>query len=125
MILDESIERVKHGKSYRSSKLLPKSTFNDAYQKLCKRGIIKGTYVELLKKYFVKTPLRKLKYRYKDSTCIVNKNGVDNVKYNKYKKRKVTNVSLETDSLGIVIKSSINDGNIHDSKIFQNDINVK
>ena len=49
LILDECIERVKNGKTYESSKLLPKSTFNDAFQKLNKRGILKKTYMELLK----------------------------------------------------------------------------
>ena len=39
-ILDECIERVKFGKTYRSSKLLPKSTFNDAYKELHKKKYI-------------------------------------------------------------------------------------
>jgi hypothetical protein len=124
LILDQCIERVKYGYTYRSSKLLPKSTFNDAYQNLQKRNILKKTYIELLEQYFIKGPNRKLLYRYKDSTCVVNKNGSENVKYNKYKKRKVTNVSTETDSNTIVIHSTINDGNMHDSKIFLNDVNV-
>lgn len=124
LVLDQCIERVKYGYTYRSSKLLPKSTFNDAYQKLQKRGIIKRTYIELLEQYFIKSPNRKLLYRYKDSTCVVNKNGSDNVKYNKYKKRKVTNVSTETDSNTIVIHSTINDGNRNDAQIFLSDLKV-
>lgn len=124
LLLDESIERVKNGKTYRSSKLIPKTTFNTAYQNFCKRGIMKNTYIELLNMYFKKGPNRKLMYRHKDSTCIVNKNGSDKVKYNGYKKRKVTNASIETDANGVVIHSTLNDGNDHDSKIFQQDVKV-
>ena len=124
LILDECIERVKYGKTYESSKLLPKSTFNDAFQKLNKRGILKKTYMELLKIYFEKGPNGKLRYRFKDSTCIVNKCGSDKVAYNKHKKRKVTNVSTETESKGIIIFSSTNKGNEHDSKIFIKDLKI-
>lgn len=125
LILYECIRRVTYGSTYRSSFLLPKSTFHDAYTKLIKRNILKNTYVELLHFYFKKSPSRKLMYRFKDTTCIVNKNGSDNVKYNKYKKRKVTKVSLETDAKGVVIHSSINDGTDHDCKVFETDMNVK
>jgi hypothetical protein len=121
LILDECIERVKNGNTYRSSKRLPKSTFNFHFQNLHKRNILKNTYIELLKEYFKKCPNRKLLYRYKDSTYIVNKNGHENVKYNGYKKRNGTKVSMETDSKGVVIHSTINDGNIHDAKIFIKD----
>ena len=125
LLLDECIERVKYGKTYRSSKLIPKSTFNDAYQNFQKRGILTQTYIKLLEQYFKKGPNRKLLYRHKDSTCSVNKNGSDKVKYNGYKKRKVTNTSIETDANGVVIHSTTNNGNDHDSKIFKKDINVK
>ena len=63
-------------------------------------------------------------YRHKDSTCIVNKNGSDKVKYNGYKKRNVTNDSLETDDNGVVIHATLNNGNEHDSKIFKKDIRI-
>lgn len=63
-------------------------------------------------------------YRHKDLTYIVNKNGSDKVKYNGYKKRKVTNTSIKTDINGVVIYSILNDGCDHDSKIFQQDIKV-
>jgi hypothetical protein len=119
LLLDECIERVKYGKTYRSSKLIPKSTFNDAYQNFRKRGILKQTYIKLLEQYFKKGPNRKLLYRHKDSTCSVNKNGSDKVKYNGYKKRKVTNTSIETDANGVVIHSTINNGNEHDSQAQQ------
>ena len=124
-LIDECIQRVKHGKAYRASELIPKSTLHDAFEKMQKRSIIKNTYMELLKKYFEKSPSRKLLYRHKDSTCVVNKYGSENVKYNRHKKRKVTNVSLETDSNGVSIHQTINNGNEHDSKIFQKDIKVK
>lgn len=123
LILDECIERVKYGKTYRSSKLLPKSTFNKIYLDLYKRNILKDTYIDLLKTYFYKNPASKLKYRFTDTTCIINKNGSEKVKYNGHKKRKVTKISLETDSKGVVIKSTINNGNANDGKIFINDIN--
>ena len=64
----------------------------------------------------------KLRYRFKDSTCVVNKYGSDKVAYNKHKKRKVTNVSIETESNGIAIFTSTNNGNMHDSKIFIKDL---
>lgn len=80
--------------------------------------------MELLRVYFIKGTNGKLRYRFKDSTCIVNKCGSDKVAYNRHKKRKVTNVSIETDSKGIVIFSSINGGNEHDSKIFIKDLKV-
>ena len=121
LILDECIEKVKNGNAYRLSKRLPKSTLNFHYQNLHKRNILRGTYEELLKEYFKKGANRKLLYRYKDTTYIVNKNGKENVKYNGYKKRNGTKVSMETDSNGVVIHSTINDGNIHDAKIFIND----
>ena len=54
-----------------------------------KKNILTNTYIELLNKYFMKAPNRKLKYRYTDTTCIVNKNGKDKVKYNGHKKRNV------------------------------------
>jgi len=100
---------------------LPKSTFNFHFQNLNKRKILRKTYEELLKEYFKKGPNRKLLYRYKDTTYIVNKNGHENVKYNGYKKRNGSKVSLETDSKGVIIHSTINDGNEHDAKIFIND----
>ena len=116
LILDECIERVKYGKTYRSSKFIPKSTFHKHFQLLHKRKILKNTYIELLKEYFKKGANRKLLYRYKDTTCIVNKNGKEDVEYNGYKKRKVSKVSLETDSNGVVIHSTINGGNKHDAQ---------
>jgi hypothetical protein len=63
--------------------------------------------MELLKTYFEKRANGKLRYIFKDSTCVVNKCGSD----------KVTNVSIETESKGIAIFSSTNNGNKHDSKI--------
>ena len=117
-ILIESIKRVKNGDTYKSSMYLPSSTFNDAYQKLHKRKILKNTYIELLKLYFEKGPNRKLLYRHRDTTFIVNKNGHDKVQYNGHKKRKGTKVDLETDANGIVIFSNSNDGNMNDAKIF-------
>ena len=122
LILDEYIKRVKYGSTYRSSIYLPKSTFNKIYLDLHKRNILKNSYIELLKMYFKKSPNRKLMYRFTDTTCFVNKNGKTKVKYNGYKKRKVTKGSLETDSNGVVIKSTLNNGNMNDAKIFTKDI---
>ena len=144
LILDECIKRVKYGSTYRSSIYLPKSTFNKIYLDLHKRNILKKSYIELLKMYFKKSPNRKLMYRFTirtllkmyfkkspnrklmyrftDTTCFVNKNGKTKVKYNGYKKRKVTKGSLETDSNGVVIKSTLNNGNMNDARIFIKDI---
>jgi hypothetical protein len=118
LILTECIKRVKNGNTYKSSIYLPSSTFNDAYQKLHKRKILKNTYIELLKLYFEKGPNRKLLYRHRDTTFIVNKNGHNKVEYNGYKKRKRTKVDIETDSNGVVIFSNTNSGNMNDAKIF-------
>jgi hypothetical protein len=121
LILDECIKRVKYGNTYRSSIYLPKSTFNKIYLDLHKRNIIKNTYIDLLKLYFKKGANRKLLYRHTDTTCIVNKNGSTKVKYNGYKKRKITKVSLETDANGVAIKITLNFGNMNDAKIFIKD----
>lgn len=121
LILDECIKRVKYGYTYRSSIYLPKSTFNKIYLDLQKRNILKNTYIALLKLYFIKGANRKLLYIHTDTTCIVNKNGSSKVKYNGYKKRKITKVSLVTDANGVPIKITLNCGNMNDAKIFIKD----
>lgn len=122
LLLYELIDIIKHGKVYRSSKIIPKSTLNDAYIKLTKLNIIKNTYIQLLTKYLKKSPVRKLKCCYTDTTSCVNKHGRDKVKYNGRKKRNVTNISLVTCSKGVPIKITVNNGSDHDSKIFIKDM---
>ena len=121
-ILDGIIEIVKYGKPYRSSKTIPKSTLNDAYSKLITRGIIINTYIDLLNKYLKKSPNKKLKCIFTDTTCIVNKYGSEDAKYFGHKKRVVTKVSFECLSDGIPIKVMIANGSSNDSKIFKSQL---
>lgn len=113
------IEIVKYGKCYRSSRTIPKSTLHDAYVRLCDRGIITNTYIQLLNKYIKKGPSNKLRYIYTDTTCIVNKYGSEKASYFPYKKRVVTKIAFECLSDGIPIKVMICNGNSNDSKIFK------
>lgn len=122
-ILDGVIEIVKYGKPYRSSKTIPKSTLHDAYVRLCDRGIITNTYIELLNKYIKKCPNKKFKYIFTDTTCVVNKYGSEKASYFPYKKRVVTKIAFECLSDGMPIKVMIANGSSNDSKIFKEQLN--
>lgn len=121
-VLSELLEIIKYAKPYRSSTKIPHSTLKDSYDMLCKYNVFEGTYIALLNKYIKSCPSKKLKKRYTDTTCIVNKYGSDKVKYFGHKKRKVTKISFETDSFGIPIKMTVNNGSKNDGKILCNDL---
>lgn len=117
-MLNEIIPIIKFAIPWRETISVSFNSAYDTYKRLIKFGVLKKTYMELLKKYFIKTPANKLKLIYTDTTCVVNKYGSELVKYNGYKKRKVTKISLITDSLGIPINIKIGGGTEDDGKIF-------
>ena len=97
--------------------------YNNVYKhyiKLNKINLFKDTYIELLKKYLIKTKNKTLKSLYTDTTFIVNKKGIDNKARNKYMKNKNCNkVSIITDNNFIPIDIQIFKGNLNDSNILQ------
>lgn len=117
-ILKEILISIKYAVPWRELKNIPYSTVYSSYKRLIKLNILKNTYIELLKIYLKKTPNNKLKYQYTDTTCISNKYGSKLVKYNGYKQKKCTKISLITDSFGIPINVNIDEGSKCDSKIF-------
>ena len=90
------------------------------YIKLNKINLFKSTYIELLKKYLIRTKNNTLKSLYTDTTFIVNKKGINEKARNKYMKNKHCNkVSIITDSKFIPIDIQIFKGNLNDSNILQ------
>jgi len=116
-ILPELIKVVKYAILWREIKTIHYNTCYSVYKRLIQFGIFKNTYIDLLRKYFKKGQNKKLKYQYTDTTCVSNKYGSTLVSYNGYKKRKCTKISLITDSNGIPINVSINNGKQNDGKI--------
>lgn len=116
-LLNEIIKIIKYALPWREIDKFSYNTVYSVYKTLIKFKILKSTYIDLLKLYLKKCPNKKLKYQYTDTTCIPNKYGSDLVKYNGYKKKKCTKVSLVTDSYGIPINVSVNNGSECDSKI--------
>jgi hypothetical protein len=96
------------------------------YNKLINRKIILNTYAQMLKKYFVKGKNNKLNYRYTDTSFIYSRNGGESVKYNKFfGRKKCCKVSLITDKYGVPFNISIYNGNINDSAILLDQLNLK
>ena len=62
------------------------NTLYKTYLKLINKNIIMNTYYNNLTKYLKKSPSKKLKLVYTDTTFIRNKYGSDLVAYNGYKK---------------------------------------
>jgi hypothetical protein len=90
------------------------------YIKLNKINLFKSTYIELLKKYLIKTKNNTLNSLYTDTTFIVNKKGINEKARNKYMKNKNCNkVSIITDNKFIPIDIQIFKGNLNDSNILQ------
>jgi hypothetical protein len=116
-ILYELVEHIKYCKPLRSSKILPKSTIHYHKKNMIKYSILKNTYCELLNAYLIKTPGHKLQCRYVDTTLIKNRCGKDKVGYSGKHKTKGTKLELITDVNGIVLKYTIEAGNMHDKKI--------
>lgn len=117
-VIGEIIDFFKMAKSYRSSSVLPKSTLYDHVNKLTKLCILKETYADLLNTYLIKTPSKKLKQRYTDTTFIVNKYGTEKIGYSGKHKRTGTKVSLDTDKNGVVLRDYVAPGNVNDAKIY-------
>ena len=110
------IQIIKYALPWRFSRI-NYSTLYNTYTRLIRFNVFKSTYLELLQLYFKKECNNKLKYCYLDSTSIPNRHGIEFVRYNGHKKKKVTKISIITDSHGVPINSVIASGNIHDSKI--------
>jgi hypothetical protein len=90
------------------------------YIKLNKINLFKSTYMELLKKYLIRTKNNTLKSLYTDTTFIVNKKGINEKARNKYMKNKYCNkVSIITDNKFIPIDIQMFKGNLNDSNILQ------
>lgn len=97
---------------------LRKITVYKAFGRLCYLGIIKNTYLEMLNKYINKSPSKKLKMQYVDSTIIGNKYGREKIGRSKlYKNKYTTKISFITDSIGIPIYMNCEGGNRYDSRI--------
>jgi len=89
------------------------------YIKLNKYNIFESSYKKaLLNKYLKKGPGNKLKFIITDTTFIQNKNGTNQIGYNKFYNRKNgTKISIICDSKGIPLDTAFYKGNINDSKI--------
>jgi hypothetical protein len=122
---------LKTGISWRDVTLLKMSnnmSYSAVYatfKKLVKMNVLKYTYIELLKKYFIKSPIKqKLMYRYTDTTTIPNKYGTDKTGRNiHYNRKKNTKLSITTDKFGIVYNANIYSGSMADSTIFADNCN--
>ena len=117
---------LKEGICWRSvSKLKITGTINwntiyKMHRKLIKFGVYKGTYKNILNKFYQnKNNQKDLKTRITDTTAIINKYGVDKVKFNgAYPKHKITKISTIIDKNARIINMGIFSGNEYDSKIF-------
>ena len=114
---------LKLGISWRNLKLiLTDCNWNSVYKvfkKLSSNNIFKLTYIELLKKYIKRTPAKKLKIIYTDTSCIYNSFGNDPIlRRNKYfKNKKALKLSIITDNKGVPIMVDLFPGTQYDSKI--------
>ena len=96
------------------------STVRKNYDKLNKYNIFRSTYLELLKKYIIKTKGKKLKYIYSDTSTFYNKYNIDLAKINSYNKNKrVIKLSIITDSKGISLCQNLYSGNMNNYKILK------
>ena len=116
-VLLEILKVIKYAIPWRLITDIPYTTVYSSYKRLLHFDILKNTYIELLKLYLKKSPNKKLKIQYTDTTCISNKYGSTLVKYNGYKRKKCTKISFITDSYGIPINVSIHNGSQNDGKI--------
>ena len=125
---------LKEGLSWRSIatfygdyEIFPKwQTVYAFYKKLINKRIILSTYVQMLKKYYIKNKNGPLKYRFTDTSFIYSRNGGKNVKFNKYfGRKKCCKLSLITDANGIPYNIFIGNGNTNDCKILMQQINTQ
>ena len=78
-----------------------KSNIHKHFLRLCKYNIFTDTYNNLIQKYITDN---KSKNIYTDTTAIINKGGIDNIKKNKYYYNKNCNkISIFTDDKNIPI----------------------
>jgi transposase len=102
------------------------STIYKAFKKLSSYGIFEMSYSSLLKKYFKKTPAKKLRCILTDTTFIQNKNGKTLIGYNPhYSRKKGTKISTVTDSEGITINMKLYSGNQNDATILLDHLEQK
>jgi transposase len=96
------------------------NTVYKTYKRLLADDIIQKSFEESVKLYLKKKPESKLKIQLTDTSNVSNKLGEECVGRNKTAKNKnITKITLITDSQGIPLDADIHAGNIHDSKIFQ------
>lgn len=115
---------LKKGIVWRDYKKVYWNSLYKAFVKLSKLNIFHNSYIGLLKKYFRKTPAKKLRFIYTDTTIIHNINGSDKMKRNKYvKNKKVMKVSLITDINGIPFSIKTISGNTNDARILNDQLN--
>jgi hypothetical protein len=124
-ILTEILIIIKYAIPWRETRNIAYSTVYSSYKRLIFFGILKSTYIDLLKIYLKLGANKKLKYQYTDTTIVSNKYGSSLVKYNGYKKKKGTKISLVTDSYGIPINVHVASGSACDSRILLRHFNKK
>jgi transposase len=132
-LLPTIVHVLKQGISWRFIKELknPKNihwnTFYKMHVKLIKLKVYTGSYENLLNAYYkLEDNKKNLLIRSIDSTNIINKQGIEKVKYNKaYPKHKISKLSAITDNNKNVINIGLFDGNMYDSKICKKQINSK
>ena len=92
-----------------------RSNIHKHFLRFCKYNIFTDTYKELITKYINSN---KSKYIYTDTTTIINKGGINNIKKNKYYYNKNCNkISIFADNKNVPIDIDFYAGNIYDSKI--------
>lgn len=119
LILEKNID-------WRSLKIFTSIHWNTIYKtfiKLSSFNIIKNTYIDLLHKYIKRSPSKKLYVQLTDTSSIINRYGINDVSYNKYKSRKkISKISFISDVNGIPLSVSINNGR-NDANILMDHIN--
>ena len=95
------------------------NTIYNFFEKLIKYNVIYTTFLDTVKK------LKKYNKFLTDTTIIQNKGGIQDIGYNlQLSKHKFTKISLITNSEGKILSTDIYSGNVHDSKIFINQIQI-
>lgn len=121
--------KAKNGCSYKTLENIfniPKSTLNNAAQLIKKLKIFSQSYSNIIKKYYGKRFINKLKFRSTDTSAIVNKGCTENIKYNRhYGRKKIIKISTENDSFGIPISLKVVSGNKYDGETYREQIKEK
>lgn len=118
--------KLKEGCSFKSLEKIfgiSHSTLSNSFSVLQKFNVFSLSYSKLLKKYYGRRFIDKLKYRLTDTSSVVNKGCTEEVNYNKYYgRKKISKISTETDSDGIAIGLKIVAGNVTDNKIYRQQV---